>query len=385
MALASQVIPERGVAAYGLVLAVNAGAMSLTMLFGGVAADRYSRTRVMLTGDMACIAGVGGYLAFGVHGPMGLLLGSSALIGLGTGIYEPAHRSALPQLVPEHLRQQANAVDSGTKRLAGAAGAALGGLLVAVGSVPIAYCIDILTFVVSALALAWIALPPVSNRGSEDAGDAQENLWQDIRGGLREVATRPWVADIMAQGTVQMFLVYGPIFALVPVVAEERYAAGAFGILSACQFLGGMLGSIVAGRIKPRSPGVAAMHGLVPSAAVSLCLAFTVPLWAFAAVSVVAWAGISVFMVLWYTALQNGVPEDSQGCVFSLEAIASFGLQPFALALAPALALTIGFEAVGIIGAVVLVLTTYGLLVVPGVRNLASTDMPAASRPATVR
>lgn len=345
--------------------------MSIVMLFGGVAADRYSRTAMMIVGDLACIGGVGGYFVFGSGGSLALLLASAALVGLGTGFYEPAHRAALPQLVPEHLRQQANAVDSGTKRLAGAAGAALGGLLVALGSVQIAYIVDAVTYVISAIALAWVALPHVSN-AVEGTDENEEGLWREIKGGLSEVARRPWVAIIMAQGTVQMFLVYGPLFALIPVVAEQRYSEGAFGILSACQLVGAMIGSVVAGRLRTRRPGVTAMHALAPSAAVSLCLAFAVPLALFAVVSVIAWAGISIFIVLWYTALQNEIPEDRQGRVFSLEGIASFGLQPFALALAPVLALTIGYTSLGVAGAVVMLVSTYGLLIHPNIRAMAS-------------
>lgn len=370
VALASQVIWSYGAAAYGLVLAVTAGAMSIVMLFGGVAADRYSRTRMMIVGDVACIVGVGGYFAFGPGGSLALLLASAALMGLGTGFYEPAHRAALPQLVPEHLRQQANAIDSGTKRLAGAAGAALGGLLVALGSVQMAYLTDAVTYVISVVALTRIALPQVS--GGEGTDEDEEGLWREITGGLSEVARRPWIAIIMAQGTLQMFLVYGPLFALIPVVAEKRYNEGAFGILSACQLVGAMIGSVIAGRLRTRRPGVTAMHGLAPSAAVSLCLAFAVPLWLFAVVSVVAWAGISVFIVLWYTALQNEIPKDRQGRVFSLEGIASFGLQPFALALAPILALTVGYTYLGVAGAVLMLVSSYGLLVHRNIRDLAS-------------
>ena len=133
-----------------------------------------------------------------------------------------------------------------------------------------------------------------------------------------------------------------------------------------------MIGSVIAGRLRTRRPGVTAMHALAPSAAVSLCLAFVVPLALFAVVSVIAWAGISIFIVLWYTALQNEIPEDRQGRVFSLEGIASFGLQPFALALAPILALTIGYTSLGVAGAVVMLISTYGLLVHPNIRAMAS-------------
>jgi MFS family permease len=379
VALAAQVIPSRGASQYGVVLAFEAAAMSVMMLSGGVLADRYSRTFVMAVSDMACGAGVAGYLVFGGGGPFWVLLLSAIFVGSGVGLYEPAHRAALPQLVPEAHRQLANSIDSGTKRLATAAGAGVGGLIIAIANAQIAYGIDLATFAFSAVSLVLVNLPPVSVSKSEDP---QPHLpyWAEVRAGFREVVRRPWVAAIMIQGTVQMFLVFAPAFALIPVVAASHYGPSAFGVLSAAQFVGSMLGSALGAILKPRRPGVLGMHALAFSAPVPLCLAFPPTLPVFVAISVVAWAGISVFMVFWYTALQNHVPEKYQGRVFSLEAIASFGLEPVALALAPTVAVHVGFESVGVTGAVVLILSTYAVLLVPKVGSFGSTGHPEAAQ-----
>jgi MFS family permease len=377
VALAAQVIPSRGASQYGVVLAFEAAAMSVMMLSGGVLADRYSRTFVMAVSDVACAAGVAGYLVFGSDGPFWVLLLSAILIGGGVGLYEPAHRAALPQLVPESRRQLANSIDSGTKRLATAAGAGVGGLIVAIFGPRIAYGIDLATFAFSAASLVLINLPP-ANRS--EAPQAHLPYWTEVRAGFSEVARRPWVAAIMIQGTVQMFLVFAPVYALIPVVAESHYGPSAFGMLSAAQFIGSMFGSGLGAILKPRRPGVLGMHALAVSALVPLCIAFPPTLPVFVIISVIAWAGISVFMVFWYTALQNHIPEKYQGRVFSLEAIASFGLEPVALALAPTVAVHVGFESVGIAGAVVLIVSTYVVFLVPKVTSFGSTGYPNAAQ-----
>ncbi len=141
-----------------------------------------------------------------------------------------------------------------------------------------------------------------------------------------------------------------------------------------------MLGSALGAVLKPRRPGLLGMNALAASALVPLCIAFPPRLSVFVGVSVVAWAGISVFMVFWYTALQNDIPEEYQGRVFSLETIASFGLEPVALALAPTVAVHVGFEPVGVAGAAVLILSTYIVLLVPKVTRFGSTKFPKAYR-----
>ncbi|MEU6885575.1 hypothetical protein ABZ918_10255 [Streptomyces viridosporus] len=80
-------------------------------------------------------------------------------------------------------------------------------------------------------------------------------------------------------------------------------------------------------------------------------------------------------MVLWYSSLQNEFPEEVQGRVFALEALASFGLQPVALAAAPLLVALMGITPFAVIAVIVLLTSTYAVLIVPGTVQLAS---PAA-------
>ena len=117
----------------------------------------------------------------------------------------------------------------------------------------------------------------------------------------------------MLQGTVQVLFAFAPMKVLLPVVAQERYGDGAYGILMACLPAGMILGSLVAMRLHPRREGLVAMHAVAPTAAVMVCLAVDVPLVVFAVVQVVAWAGISIFAVLWFSSLQRAYPSADPG------------------------------------------------------------------------
>ncbi|MGW3167871.1 hypothetical protein ACWC9Q_34765 [Streptomyces sp. NPDC001142] len=79
-------------------------------------------------------------------------------------------------------------------------------------------------------------------------------------------------------------------------------------------------------------------------------------------------------MVLWYSSLQNEFPDEVQGRVFALEALASFGLQPIGLAAAPLLVELMGITPFAILAVIVLLTSTYAVLAVPGTVQLVSRD-----------
>ncbi|WP_244871976.1 MFS transporter [Catellatospora sp. TT07R-123] len=371
VALPALILPTRGPQQFGLVLAAEAAASVLLLLAGGVIADRYSRSAVMAVSDVIRVIGVLGLIAFGARGPLWLPLIAACLLGIGGALYEPAHRAALPQLVGPELRQQANALDSSTKRVGAAVGALIGAGLVALLSARGALVVDVATFGVSLVTLLWLKLPKVAQA---EAGRGMGAMLAEARDGVREVRRRPWALVIMLQGTVQVFFLFAPNYTLVPIVSQQRFGPAAYGWLSAAASVGMVLGSALAGRIRTRRAGLWAMNALVPCALLPVCLAVPVPLWLWGVVEVVAWGGIGVFVVLWFTALQTEFPAEVQGRVFALESIGNFALQPIAIAVAPLLALTIGLPVFAVVAAVVLLATTYGVFAVRGVAALRSPE-----------
>lgn len=369
IALPALILPTRGPADFGLVIAAEAASSVLLLLFGGVVADRYSRSAVMAISDVLCVLGLGGFLLFAEDGPLPLVMAAACMIGIGSALYQPAHRAAMPQVVSEEQLQSANALDSAAKRLGYAGGALLGGLLIAGVGARGAFLVDIGTYAVSLATLLWLKLPPVR---TDEVTPGVKAVLHEARDGMREVRRRPWALIIMIQGTIQVFFLFAPNSALVPIVSLERWGPEAYGWLSSAGSIGMMVGSALAGKIKTRKPGLLAMHALVPCAILPLCLAVPVslPLWCL--VQFLAWGGIGVFFVLWFTALQREFPAEVQGRVFSLESIGNFALQPIAIAVAPLLASSIGLTPFAVIAAIVMLISTYGVFVVPGTVELRS-------------
>ncbi|HZM79326.1 MAG TPA: MFS transporter [Candidatus Limnocylindrales bacterium] len=367
VALPALILIAHGGEAYAYTLAVDSLFSVTLMLFGGAIADRYSRTAVMAVSDVIRAIAVLGYLSFGTRPELAPLLIFAALAGTGGALFNPAHRAALPQIVPLELRQKANSLDGATNSLGMAIGAGLGGLLVATIGPRYALMVDAATFGISLLTLLWIRLPRVAPTLTE-----RTSIFKDVREGIAEVRKRAWVWTIILQGTVQVFLVFAPYVALVPVASAERYGVSAYGWISAAGSIGTIVGSTLAGRIITKRPGLWAMNALAPSALLPLCLAIDMPLWVFCAGAFAAWLGLSVFVVFWFTALQREFPLEVQGRVFALEQVATFGLNPIAFAVAPLIAFAIGLNAFAIMATIVLLISNYVVLFVRGAVQLSS-------------
>lgn len=215
VALATLLVKTHGAGTLGVVLAADSAAMALTLLAGGVIADRYSRTAVMACSDVVRAVAVVGYALAPASSPAALLVVFAALEGFGVALFQPAYRAVLPQVVPaEHLRQ-VNAVVQLTNRGGMLLGAALGGVLVAtIGARP-ALLLDATTYAVSLATLLVLRLPSVAERAPEGLRAALH----EAREGVSVVLRKPWVTAVMLQGTVQVMLAFAPTKVLLPLVA----------------------------------------------------------------------------------------------------------------------------------------------------------------------
>jgi uncharacterized membrane protein len=368
-----------GTGGLGAVLAATSLALGVTLLAGGVIADRFSRTAVMAVGDVLRLGGAVALLFLFGRAPLAVICVIAAVEGVGTALFVPAFGAALAQLLDPHLLRRANALQGLVNRGAMTLGAALAGVLVATVGPRWTYAVDAATFAVSIATLLVVRLPRLAGGA---AGVGLLGAVRDARDGLRAVLAQPWAAVVMAQGTVQVLAGFAPAQVLLPMVAIGRYGSGAYGALAAAQGLGSMLGGLVALRLRPRREGVTAMHGVALFGPVCACLAVPVPLWVFLVCQAAAWCGIAVFLALWFSSLQREFPRTVHGRVLSLEGLITVALQPVGLVLAPLAAATFGVPAVGLSAAVVIVASSYAVLFVRGVPTF--TTRPSTPLPGPV-
>ncbi|MGV9310135.1 MFS transporter [Nonomuraea sp. NPDC003727] len=114
-----------------------------------------------------------------------LLLALIFLEGLGKAFFETARIAAIPKIVGGHSIPSAVALFQSTAHTINLLGPALGGLLVAAGSVPLVLMIDSATFLLSALLLGSMAVL------REVPSAAREPYWAALRAGVHGVLAVP--------------------------------------------------------------------------------------------------------------------------------------------------------------------------------------------------
>jgi MFS family permease len=355
--------------ALGLVLAMDSLGMILSLLYGGVLADRHRRTFVLVSSDAVRAAGLLGIILLGASAPLWALAACSCVVGIGTGLYRPASAALLPSLVPADIVPQANAVRELTNSVAGVIGAAFAGVLVAATSPSTTLWLDVATFLVSTVTLLGVK----ENRPGAVAENA--SIVREITSGVRYVFKRAWMAAVMIQGTVYVAFVTGPITILLPLVIGDRQVW--YGLVVAADAAGAFVGISIGATIKPRLPGRAAMLSTLLPLPELMCIALGAPPWALLVCSALAGVGLAMFGVIWTTTLQTRVDPDLLGRVFALDAFASTGFAPVGLALA---GLVISLTApvyVAWAAAAILVLSVFvPLAFVPGIAAFADAQSP---------
>jgi predicted MFS family arabinose efflux permease len=357
VALAFAVLEIGGSASsVGLVLAAASGPLVVSVLAGGVVADRLPRRSVMVAADLlrvATQATMAIVLLAGVA-EVWMLAALAALTGVGTGFFNPASTALLPELVPPQQLQRANALRSTAVSAAEIAGPLAAGILVAAAGAGTAIAVDATTFAISAVCLAALRLPPHRPRGGA-------SFVSDLRDGWVAFSSRRWV------WTFVVYFAFGNMMwaawsALGPVVADgELGGPGAWGAILAAVGVGALVGSVIAIHVDPSRPLVlvALMEGLFALPLAFLAGGANVTLLACGAF--LSGAGMMVGMSVWESTLQRQIPDESLSRVSSYDWFGSFAFYPLGMALWGPLAAGIGVStalwlAFGIFAALILAL-----------------------------
>ncbi|HEU4658362.1 MAG TPA: MFS transporter [Capillimicrobium sp.] len=338
VALAFAVLGIGGSAsAVGLVLAAGTAPMALSVIAGGVVADRVPRRAVMVGADLLRLATQGATAVLLLTGTaeVWMLAALAAVTGVGSGFFNPASTGLLPEIVPPGDLQPANALRSSATAAGEIAGPVLAGVLVAVSSPGTAIAVDAGTFAVSAICLAAMR-PPVR----EPRGGA--SFLADLRDGWTAFASRRWVWTFVS------YFAFGNMMwaawsALGPVVADRDLGGAApWGVVLGAMGVGALAGGLAATRIDPARPllAVAAMEGLF-----ALPLAFLAAGTGVAVLVVagfVSGVGLMVGMSVWESTLQRRIPGESLSRVSSYDWFGSFAFYPLGMALWGPIAAAIG-------------------------------------------
>jgi MFS family permease len=368
VALAFGVLDLTGSASdLGIVLAIHSVVLIALVLVGGVVADRISPRLAMLGADLTRTVSTGLIAALLLAGvaeiwELALLY---AIDGAATAFFNPASDAIVPQLVPSHRLQEANALLNFSRWAGKVAGPALAGVLLVLGSPGLALAVDAGTFAVSAACLWGLSIR---------AGRAQpeeQNFLSDLRHGWREFSSRRWAVAIVASAAITN-ATFTPIFLVLgPTVAQDSLGGSSSWALIAAFFgAGGLIGGAVALTLRPRRP-------LLVSETVALVFALPIALLAIPSHTVVIALGAlisgataSLSEILYVTVTAQKIPQESLSRVMAYDWFGSLAIEPLGLALVGPLAVAIGISTTLWLGAALITLCIFATLLVPSVRRL---------------
>lgn len=370
---------EQKAVALGLVMAARTTATIVFLLVGGVVSDRFSRRVVLQVSHVltALTQGAVAWLVITGNATVASIVAIEAINGAVTAFTMPAMQGLVPQLVPNRLLQQANALMSFAMQGTTVIGPALAGLIVAGPGAGWALAVDAMTYAIAVLALARVTIPPVAR--------ATTSMLHDLREGWSEFTSRQWLwVIVLAFGFlnaihVGAWVVLGPFIATRhPDLLGER----GWGLVLSAEAVGAVLMTVVLMRGQLRHPLRAGMLGvcLVVPALVMLGVAPSV--WLLLPVAVAAGMGMEVFGTGWNVALMENVPQRALSRVASYDALGSFVAMPVGATVFGWLAAVADPRWLAVISGVAYLLISLAALAVPSVWRLGRRQPEPAERAA---
>jgi MFS family permease len=351
--------------ALAYVLAARTISSIALFLVAGVWADRLPRQLVMLGSDV--VRGL-------AHGALAVLLLTgraeiwhlvvlAGVYGAGEAFFGPASQGLVPQTVSASRLQQANALMSLSRNVTGVAGPAVAGVVIALSSAGWAVAVDAATFAVSAAFLLRMRIAFTK--------PASQAFLTDLREGWSEFTRRTWVWVCVCHFALFQFAALAPFLVLGPYISKaELGGASAYATITAFAGVGSIIGSLVALRFRPSRQLVASFLAIVIWTPVLIGFALAAPVPVISALALVAAAGMNFGVTIWFTALQQHIPQHALSRVSSYDWAGSVLVLPLGYILVGPLADRFGAAEVLYAAAVWTIVSSLAILAIPSVRNL---------------
>ncbi len=210
----------------------------------GAVADRFDRRKIMIAADVGRAIGVLALLLVDDLGSPALAFAVVAFEGVGAAFFFPASQSALPNLVDGADLSRANVLLGSAWGTMAAVGAALGGTIADVFSRDVAFGVDAVSFLVSAVLVARVRRSFAEHRDPAQ----RARFLPAVKEAIAFARTHPAVAALLTSKS-GFGLVAGAI-ALFPLISIELFDAGdaGTGLLFGARGLGALVGPFLVRR-----------------------------------------------------------------------------------------------------------------------------------------
>jgi len=347
--------------------------------FAGALVDRWNRRTIMIVADgsIALATILLAYLFASGQVQVWHIYVIMMVRGLGSAFHYPAMQASTSLMVPEkHLTR----ISGANQTLMGAINIVApptGALLLEIMPLQGVLFIDVSTAILAITPLLFIPIPQ-PERSAENQVQAGElksgGFLQDVRDGLRYVASWPGLLAILIMATLINFLLT-PTSALMPLLVTKHFGLGAlqFGLMDSAWGFGVIIGGLLLsawGGFKRKV--VTSMMGII-GIGLGVSIVGLSPANMFGlAVGGMAFVGVMnpITNGPLFAIVQSTVKPDMQGRVMSLIISAATAMTPLSLMVAGPVSDAIGIRTWFWFGGVVCLLIGVGAFFVPAIMNV---------------
>jgi len=215
--------------------------------FAGVLGDRLNRKTIMVATDLASGGVILALALTSYFGKMSLamLLLVQTIISLLNGIFDPATKGMLPQLVDEAELTRANSAVASLRTLSSLLGPVIGTVLYANLGITVLFFINGISFLLSAISEIFIKYEHFRHK----AGEGIMGIMTDLSEGIKFILDKKMIRQLCVFFLI-IYALIQPIFAVVlPLFfrTQLNYSDTQYGYLQMIIILGALIGSILVG------------------------------------------------------------------------------------------------------------------------------------------
>lgn len=170
----------------GLLFTIRMIAFATFQPFIGIFADRFSRKNLMLISNIIQIPMALGFIFVDSQEDLWWMIGLSGLMMTSHSLFMTSERAALPNIVSEEELPTANALDAASWSTALCFGALIGGFIVDIYGVNMAFILNAITFVFAFLILLRIDLPQEYNTDKTSSNIISQVI-TDMKVGVKRI------------------------------------------------------------------------------------------------------------------------------------------------------------------------------------------------------
>ncbi len=318
----------------GVLAAANWLPVLLFSLFAGAWADRLRRRPILIATDIARALALATVPLAVFAGALRIeqLFVVAFLVGSGTVLFQSAYRPYIPFLVGREHLVEANSRIALADSTARVVGPGLGGLLVQVLTAPIAIALDVVSYVVSAVAI-WL----IKAEERAPARDTRRSIWSEIGEGFRVVLAQPYLRASMILGALfNVTITLGDAVYILYVTRVLGLDAGLLGATFTAGGIASVIGATLVSRITRRTgvgPGIVGAMAVLTAGSALPLLAGGPPFIAalYIAGRAVLVSGAAVIVNVSMTSVsQAATPDRLLGRVAGAGGVVGLGLMPIA-------------------------------------------------------